>query len=116
MKWIILLIGIFSNASASVLMKKALNPQFKLPMVSSPSNLMGNWPLLLGISLYGLAFILYAAALKFFPLNIAHPILTAGAIALVAVISVLVLGEPMSTQMFLGIGLIMIGVILLTSG
>ena len=77
---------------------------------------MGNWPLLLGISLYGLAFILYAAALKFFPLNIAHPILTAGAIALVAVISVLVLGEPMSTQMFLGIGLIMIGVILLTSG
>lgn len=116
MKWLILFMGILSNASASLLVKKALNPPFKIPSLTAPFDVIGNWPLLMGISLYGLAFIIYTAALKFFPLNVAHPTLTAGAIATVAVTSVVVLGEPMRPIMFFGLGLIIIGVILLTSG
>ena len=116
MKWFIILIGITSNASASLLIKKALNPPYKLPTLTYPLDIFENWPLLLGLFLYGFAFILYAAALKFFPLNVAHPTLTAGAIAAVTFISVVIFGEPMRPPMFLGLWLIIFGVILLTSG
>lgn len=47
----------------------------------------------LGVALYGAAFILYAAALAVLPLNIAHPILTTGAVAVVAILSVVVFNE-----------------------
>ena len=116
MKWLVLLLGIASNASASLLIKLALQPPFRLPSLAAPWVVLENWPLLLGIFLYGSAFVLYAVALKFFPLNVAHPTLTSGAIASVAVLSVVVLGEALRSAMVAGLGFIDLGVILLTSG
>jgi multidrug transporter EmrE-like cation transporter len=116
MKWLVLLLGIASNASASLLIKLALQPPFRLPSLDAPWVVLENWPLLLGIFLYGLAFVLYAVALKFFPLNVAHPTLTSGAIASVAVLSVVVLGEALRPAMVAGLGFIVLGVILLTTG
>ena len=116
MKWLVLLLGIASNASASVLIKLALQPPFRLPSLTSPWEILENWPFILGIFLYGSAFILYTVSLKFFPLNVAHPTLTSGAIASVAVLSVVVLGEDLRATMVAGLGLIVLGVILLTSG
>ena len=116
MKWLVLLLGIASNASASLLIKLALQPPFRLPSLAAPWVVLENWPLLLGIFLYGSAFVLYAVALKFFPLNVAHPTLTSGAIASVAVLSVVVLGEALRPAMVAGLGFIVLGVILLTSG
>ena len=116
MKWFIILAGIASNASANLLIKLALQPPFKIPTIATPLDLIRNWPLLLGVSLYGLAFVLYIITLKFFPLNIAHPTLTSGAIASVTIMSVFVLGETLRPPMLLGLGLIILGVILLTSG
>ena len=116
MKWLVLLLGIASNASASLLIKLALQPPFRLPSLTAPLSTLENWPLLLGIFLYGSAFVLYAIALKFFPLNVAHPTLTSGAIASVAVISVVVLGESFRPAMIAGLGFIVVGVILLTTG
>ena len=116
MKWLVLLLGIASNASASLLIKLALQPPFRLPSFAAPWAVLENWPLLFGIFLYGSAFVFYAVALKFFPLNVAHPALTSGAIASVAVLSVVVLGEALRPVMVAGLGLIVLGVILLTSG
>lgn len=116
MKWLVLLLGIASNASASLLIKLALQPPFRLPSLAAPWAVLENWPLLLGIFLYGSAFILYAVALMFFPLNVAHPTLTCGAIASVAVLSVVVLGEALRPAMVAGLGFIVLGVILLASG
>lgn len=116
MKWLVLLLGIASNASASLLIKLALQPPFSLPSLDTPWAVFENWPLLLGLALYGLAFVLYALALKFFPLNVAHPTLTSGAMASVAVLSVVVLGEALRPAMIAGLGFIVLGVILLTSG
>lgn len=116
MKWLVLLLGIASNASASLLIKLALQPPFRLPSLAAPWVVLENWPLLTGIFLYGSAFILYAVALQFFPLNVAHPTLTSGAIASVAVLSVVVLGEALRPAMVAGLGCIVLGVILLTSG
>ncbi|VWD30965.1 SMR family transporter [Burkholderia contaminans] len=114
MKWIILALGIASNAAASVLIKLAMLPPRKFPSLSAPMTALTNWPFWLGLALYGAAFLLYAAALARLPLNVAHPVLTSGAIASVALSSVLIFREPFHWTTGAGIGLIVTGVVLLT--
>lgn len=114
MKWLILIFGILANASASVLVKISMMPPRKLPNLSEPIEALKNWPFWLGLFLYGVAFLLYAASLARLPLNVAHPLLTSGAIALVAFSSIVLLREPFLWNTFLGIALIIAGVTLIT--
>ncbi|MDD2685710.1 MAG: SMR family transporter [Gallionella sp.] len=114
MKWLILVLGIVSNASASVLVKIAMMPPRKFPSLSDPMAALGNWPFWLGLGLYGAAFLLYAAALARLPLNVAHPVLTSGAIAAVALCSWLIFREPFHWMTITGILLIVAGVLLIT--
>ena len=115
MKWIILLLGIAANASASVLVKMAMLPPRKFPEWSDPIGAMSNWPFWLGLFFYGAAFLLYAAALSRLPLNVAHPVLTSGAIATVAVLSVVIFGESFHWTIGAGIFLVVAGVALITA-
>jgi len=115
MKWLILILGILSNASASVLVKMAMMPPRKLPSFSDPLGALSNWPFWLGLALYGGAFILYAAALARLPLNVAHPVLTAGAVAMVALFSVLFFRESFHWTTGAGIFLVIAGVALITA-
>jgi hypothetical protein len=73
-----------------------------------------NWPFWLGLGLYGAAFLLYAASLEKLPLNVAHPILTAGAVASVAACSLLIFREPFQWTTVAGILLVFAGVLLIT--
>ena len=114
MKWLILILGISANASASVLIKMAMMPPRKLPNLTEPFESLSNWPFWLGLSLYGGAFILYAAALVRLPLNVAHPVLTSGAIATVALLSIIIFREPFHWTIGAGILLVIIGVALIT--
>jgi multidrug transporter EmrE-like cation transporter len=114
MKWLILILGIASNASASLLVKLAMMPPRRFPTLSDPVGSLSNWPFWLGLFLYGIAFLLYAAALARLPLHVAHPLLTAGAIATVALASFLILREPFDWTTALGILLIITGVGLIT--
>lgn len=114
MKWLILVLGIASNASASVLIKLAMLPPRQFPSFSDPGGTLTNWPFWLGLTLYGAAFLLYAAALARLPLNVAHPVLTAGAVGTVALLSVLIFREPMYWTTGLGILLVIAGVVLIT--
>lgn len=115
MKWLLLIAGILANASASVLIKFAVEPPFKFPSLKDPLAALSNWPLWLGLALYGTAFLLYAAVLTRLPLNIAQPVLTAGTITLIALSSLLIFREPFHWMTGLGIALILIGVVVLTS-
>jgi len=115
MKWLILILGIVSNASASVLVKMAMMPPRKFPSLSEPLAALNNWPFWLGLGLYGAAFLLYAAALTRLPLNVAHPVLTAGAVASVALCSVLIFREPFHWTTGAGIILVIVGVALITA-
>lgn len=110
MKWMILLLGILANASASVLVKMAMMPPRKFPSLSDPVGALANIPFWLGLFLYGAAFLLYAAALSRLPLNVAHPVLTAGAIATVAVFSALFFHEAFHWTTIAGIVLVVLGV------
>jgi len=114
MKWLILILGILSNASASVLIKMAMIYPRKFPSLQYPMEALRNWPFWLGLFLYGVAFLLYAAALARLPLNVAHPILTSGAIAVVAVCSLLIFKETFYWNTIVGILCITIGVVLIT--
>lgn len=114
MKWLILILGIASNASASVLVKLAMMPPRKFPTLGDPMAALSNWPFWLGLGLYGAAFLLYAAALALLPLNVAHPVLTSGAIATVALCSWLIFREPFHWTTITGILLVVVGVMLIT--
>ncbi len=114
MKWLILILGIACNASASVLVKFAMIPPRKFPSLGEPMTALGNWPFWLGLVLYGLAFLLYAAALARLPLNVAHPVLTSGAVAAVALCSLLIFREPFHWTTIAGILLVVVGVTLIT--
>jgi len=76
---------------------------------------LSNWPFWLGLVLYGAAFLLYAAALARLPMNVAHPVLTAGAIATVALCSVVIFKEPFHWTTGAGIFLVITGVALITT-
>ena len=115
MKWLILILGILSNASASLLIKMAMMPPRKFPSLAEPMAALANWPFWLGLGLYGAAFLLYAAALARLPLNVAHPVLTAGAVAAVALASVLLLREPFHWTTGAGVALVIAGVALITA-
>jgi len=115
MKWLILILGITSNASASVLVKMAMLPPRKFPALDdSIRSVICNWPFWLGLALYGTAFLLYAAALARLPLNVAHPVLTSGAVAAVALCSLLVFRESFHWTTIAGILLVVAGVGLIT--
>ena len=114
MKWLILVLGIAANASASVLVKMAMMPPRKFPSLSEPMAAFSNWPFWLGLGLYGAAFLLYAAALARLPLNVVHPVLTTGAVAAVALLSVLIFREPFYWTTAAGILLVIAGVALIT--
>lgn len=115
MKWVILLLGIAANTSASVLVKVAITPPREFPTLSAPLAALTNWPFVLGLALYGAAFLLYAAALARLPLNVAQPVLTSGAIAAVTAFSVLVFREPFHWTTGAGILLVIAGVALITA-
>lgn len=115
MKYLIIILGILSNAMASVLIKYATLPPRKFPSITEPGEAIRNWPFWVGLFLYGIAFILYGMSLARFPLNIAHPLLTAGAIAFVALFSLIVFQETFAWNTIAGILFILVGVILITS-
>jgi multidrug transporter EmrE-like cation transporter len=114
MKWLILILGIAANASASVLVKLAMMPPRRFPSLADPMAALSNWPFWLGLGLYGAAFLLYAAALARLPLNVAHPVLTSGAVAMVAALSILIFHESFYWTTALGILLVIAGVALIT--
>jgi multidrug transporter EmrE-like cation transporter len=114
MKWLILVLGIVANTSASVLVKVAMLPPRSFPSLDDPRAAIANWPFWLGLGLYGAAFLLYAAALARLPLNVAHPILTSGAIAAVALVSAFGFREPFPWTTAAGIALIIGGVAMIT--
>lgn len=115
MNWLILLLGILTNAAASILIKISVIPPRKFPSLNEPWEALTNIPLWLGLFCYGMAFLLYVMALARFPLNIAHPILTSGAISTVALASMLFFKEQFYWTTLLGILFIILGVILIAS-
>lgn len=111
MKWLLILFGILANGAASGLVKAAG------PLdLGAPLQLALNWRLLAAITCYFIAFVLYAAAVSRFPLNVAHPITTAGAVVLVGLISAVGFGEGFNRWQIAGYLLLLAGIAALALG
>jgi multidrug transporter EmrE-like cation transporter len=80
---------------------------------SDPIRIASNWRLLIALGFYGLAFLFYAAAVSRLPLNVAHPVSTAGAIVLVGLASAIIFREPFSVGTGLGYALVFAGIAVL---
>lgn len=114
MTWIVLTFGILANAVASVLIKFSGEDQESRLAGFRLWGLNVNFASIAGLFFYGIAFLAYAASLKQLPLHVAQPIMTAGAIVLVAVFSFTLGREPITFSSLLGIALVIAGVVALT--
>jgi multidrug transporter EmrE-like cation transporter len=113
MKWLILILAVAANASASILLKVAVSSVRKQSILLDPLSYVSSVWLWLGLFLYGCAFVFYTASLSQFPLNVAHPVITAGAIVTVVGASTLIFGEPFDLITLFGMGLVVSGLVVL---
>ena len=111
--FLLVVFGISSNAAASVLIKYAMMPERKVS-ISEPLSIILNIQLWTGLMFYGIAFVLYALTLQRLPLNVTHPVLTCGAISMVAILSVILFGESFTATKIAGVILVAVGVILIS--
>lgn len=116
MKWTILLIAIAANTAAALLIKLATAPGKSFPSLVPFNLAFSNWALWLGLFIYGLALATYIWALSVFPVSVAHPVITAGGIALVSSIALFAFSEKITFLGVAGIATVAIGVILIALG
>jgi len=69
-----------------------------------------SWRTLAGFTIFGVAGLLYAAVLRFLPLNVAQSYAAAQFISVILA-SRLVLGEPIALERWIGISLILVGIV-----
>ena len=113
MKWLFLFLGLLANAGASVLIKVGVNRNFlPEPSLTGLMDILKNWPLLIVIFLYGIAFLLYVESLSKLPLNVVHPAMTAGSIVLVGTAAFFGFHERFALTTIFGFAFILIGVFL----
>lgn len=119
MNYILLIVALTLNASANVLMKIGASHSNKAAIANNFLEkifiLIKNPYLLFGILLFGLNIIFYFLALTKIKLSIAYPLMTAGGLLIISVVSVLLFKESISAIQIFGIILLVLGIILITS-
>ena len=117
--WVLILTGVGLNAAAQLLLKVATRPLAHFTdfgvqtLLSSMGILLRSPPFWVGMMCYGTSVCVWLAALSKAPVSTAYPMLSLGYIV-VAAVSVFWLGESLSPAKLLGIGLICVGVVLVS--
>lgn len=116
--WLLLLGGVALNAAAQLLLKAATRTSGVLVSDSGElswsalAHLTRAYPLWIGLSFYGVSVILWLGALSRVPVSVAYPMLSAGYVVN-AIAAAFLFGEALSVPKFMGILLIIAGVIVL---
>ena len=114
---VLVLAGVALNATAQFLLKMATN---KVGVIEASSALSLNamstlflqWPMMLGLFCYGFSLLIWLMALSRTDVSLAYPMLALGYL-FNAFAAHYFLGETVSPQRWMAIGLIVIGVVLL---
>lgn len=119
MHWFLLLIGVFFNSFANILMKAAaLQDTTKTQEVffqpDSVSKVLFNPYMLVGVVSFIIALGAYSYSLKHFDLSIAYPVMTSLGLIIVSVASILLYKEPFSVLKISGMLFILLGVIIVS--
>jgi len=117
--WALILTGVGLNAAAQLLLKLATRPLAHFSgfdfqtLSSSVTILFRSLPFWSGMFCYAASVCVWLAALSKAPVSTAYPMLSLGYVV-VAGVSVLWLGETLSSAKVLGIALICVGVVLVS--
>ncbi|HEY1058931.1 MAG TPA: SMR family transporter [Limnobacter sp.] len=109
--------GVLLNAVAQFLLKMATNKVGVIEVssavsLSALSALFFQWPMVLGLLCYGVSLLVWLMALSRVDVTLAYPMLAIGYVVN-AVAAQYYLGEVVSLQRWLAIGIILVGVALL---
>ena len=111
-----LLIYVCCSAAGLTLIKIGLTQNSSLIFNKAGFSLSFSWILILGICLYIMSFLLSMLVMKNMNLNLFYP-LSAGMIYIVVcVLSYVVLKEPVGLMQFLGMAIILAGIIIMNLG
>lgn len=116
MGYIFLIVALFLNAAANILMKlgaERMGATKSTAVSLIAKGLLTNYSLILGLFLFALNVIFYVIALSRIHLSIAYPIMTAGGFILITFFSFFYLKEPITLQQIIGISLVAIGITLI---
>ncbi|MDE5457545.1 QacE family quaternary ammonium compound efflux SMR transporter [Bradyrhizobium sp. CSA112] len=69
-----------------------------------------------GLAFYGISVVLFAKALDSMEVSVAYPILAGSGFAMLAVTSSYIFGEPFHLHKWIGLGLVLAGIIFLARG
>lgn len=106
-------LAIFFNALANIVIKWAMQGEtqiFAHGMAAALRSLATNYGAWAGITLFGLAFVLYSMVLTRVNLSIAYPVMTSLGLVIISLVSVLVFREALTFTQIGGIILIIAGV------
>jgi multidrug transporter EmrE-like cation transporter len=117
--WTLLLSGVALNAAAQLLLKAAT--RYSGPLVAdagrvdwlNATSLLKAPPLWIGLGCYGVSVVLWLGALSRLPVSVAYPMLSLGYVVN-AVAAAMLFGEAVTATKLAGIGLIGVGVIMLS--
>ena len=107
MPYILLLAAVLLNGMANFFLKAASLKETHLSLASIASN----WQLLVGLFCFALNVVFYFLALRSLKLAVAYPVMIGASFALAFFLSWLFLGEIVNTKQFIGILLILSGII-----
>jgi len=104
MKYVIALVILCSamGGLAQIMLKKGMD-------VFAYAQIFTNWQLAIGVSLYGLSFILYNYALRFGDVTVLYPLI-AFSYVFMMIFASFMLSEPVTIRKFIGAFVILFGV------
>lgn len=114
-KYIILIVAIFSNVSAQISLRygmRNININRSSKFFEKVLEVSGNRYVWQGLLLYGVSFTLYLYILSKFEVSYIYPIITASIFILLITFSSLLLNEPITVKKIAGIFIIIIGIII----
>lgn len=114
MTYLVLLVSLVFNALANIAIKFGMRNYTGGMNLGFVSYVVKNPTVILGIFLFGFAFVGYSFVLSKLQLSIAYPIMTGIGFLLVSVFSLLLFNESLNLFKILGIVFIFIGIIFLS--
>jgi multidrug transporter EmrE-like cation transporter len=107
---LLVLLASFVGSFGSVFMKSGADR-----LERSVKGVLTNWRLPIGVLFYLISFAMYAAAVKSGELTILYPMVSLGYLWTL-IWSYLIFKEPLTKNKFVGIGMILLGVVVLNLG
>ena len=113
-----LVLALVANAVANIFMKlgsERFVEGVKKLMVE-PMVFFGNWHFFAGLAFFGTALALYNLVLSKMSLSVAYPIMTTMGFVIVVSYSMYALEETLQWWQWVGLGMVLVGVVLLSQG